>query len=157
MKIFPLETSRNRASVSIFGAYSAITDKFYWKSAAKSDKKEFKSFLNQLKTRCNGKKCIIILDNASIHTCKYIKEYVQKQPTIELYYLPTYSPEYNPIERLWRWLKIRVNGQVAAINGGIKEIVKRIGTIINAWRFGKLINPPQIGLGIWKELLVEYL
>ena len=26
-------------------------------------------------------------------------------PNIEIVYLPPYSPELNPVERLWRWLK----------------------------------------------------
>jgi hypothetical protein len=40
-----------------------------------------------------------------------------------LFYLPTYSPEYNPVELFWKWLKPKVYGFSAF--GGIKELVDR--------------------------------
>lgn len=154
---FFLETSRNRQSISIFGAYRPRTKSFYWKSATKSDKLAFKNFLHQLIAQCQGRKTVVILDNASIHICKYIKDFVNRNPNIEIFTLPTYSPEYNPTEQVWRWLKPQVCGLPKAINGGCQEIVSRIRKIIRAWTFGQLAKTPQIGIGIWQNLLFNYL
>ncbi len=77
--------------------------------------------MHQLIAHCPGKKVILILDNASIHVCRYIKEFVGKNPNIEIFTLPTYSPEYNPTEQVWRWLKPRVCGLPKAMNGGVEE------------------------------------
>ena len=73
--------------------------------------------MHQLIVHCSGKKVILILDNASIHVCRYIKEFVKNNPNIEIFTLPTYSPEYNPAEQVWRWLKPRVCGLPKAMNG----------------------------------------
>jgi transposase len=50
------------------------------------------------------KKLYLILDNASYQKCDWVKEDA-KIWNIELVYLPTYSPNLNLIERLWKWMK----------------------------------------------------
>lgn len=44
---------------------------------------------------------VLVLDNAGWHVAKDL----QVPPNISLLPLPPYSPELNPIERLWCWLK----------------------------------------------------
>lgn len=55
------------------------------------------------------KPTVIVLDNASVHKSKKIKERLVYWEERGLYiaYLPPYSPHYNIIERLWRELKAR--------------------------------------------------
>ena len=55
------------------------------------------------------KPTVIVLDNASVHTSKHVKErikYWQKRG-LYIFYLPKYSPQLNIIERLWKELKAR--------------------------------------------------
>ncbi len=156
-KIFSLETSRNRKSITIFGAYRPRTKSFYWKSAEKSDSQAFKAFLHQLIGHCSNSKTILVLDNASIHICRYIKEFIKRNPNLKIFTLPAYSPEYNPTEQVWRWLKPRVCSLPKAIRGGCEEIISRIRKVIRAWSFGKLAVNPKIGIGIWQDLLFNYL
>lgn len=48
-----------------------------------------------------GKKVFLILDNLRVHHSKPVKAWVaEHQDKIELFYLPSYSPELNPEERL---------------------------------------------------------
>lgn len=47
------------------------------------------------------------IDNASWHKTKKVKEYCEENK-ITLLFLPPYSPEYNPIERVWGYLKSKV-------------------------------------------------
>ena len=49
----------------------------------------------------------IILDNAASHKAKMVKEHLETSK-INLVYLPPYSPNLNPIERLWRLLRDEV-------------------------------------------------
>ncbi len=53
------------------------------------------------------KPCIVILDNASIHTSHAFLAKLDDWATrgVALYYLPTYSPELNLIEILWAKIK----------------------------------------------------
>jgi len=46
----------------------------------------------------------VFLDNARYQHCKAVKEKA-KELGIELMFLPSYSPNLNLIERLWKWLK----------------------------------------------------
>ncbi len=85
-KIFSLETSRNRKSITIFGAYRPQTKSFYWKSAEKSNSQAFKAFLHQLIGHCSNSKTILVLDNASIHICRYIKEFIKRNPNLKIFY-----------------------------------------------------------------------
>ncbi|MDD4817670.1 MAG: hypothetical protein PHI85_06845 [Victivallaceae bacterium] len=64
---------------------------------------------------------------------------------------------YNPVEQIWQWLKPRVCGRPKAMNGGCSEIVSRIRKISNARTLGRLATNPKIGIGIWQDLLFNYL
>lgn len=47
------------------------------------------------------------IDNASWHKTQAVREYCE-QNKITLLFLPPYSPEYNPIERIWSFLKSKI-------------------------------------------------
>jgi transposase len=47
---------------------------------------------------------VIILDNASFHRKSEIYRLAESAKCLVLF-LPSYSPEYNPIEKKWAWLK----------------------------------------------------
>lgn len=60
----------------------------------------FIKFLRRL-VKGSKKKVFLILDNLRVHHSKLVKAWVEKNKTlIELFYLPSYSPEYNPDEYL---------------------------------------------------------
>lgn len=50
------------------------------------------------------KGCVVVMDNASFH-CKTRLFSVAQNAGIILIFLPPYSPELNPIEHFWAWLK----------------------------------------------------
>jgi transposase len=51
-------------------------------------------------------KIVIVLDNASPHRSNKTKEFVAKnKKRLELLCLPPYSPDLNPIERVWKNLR----------------------------------------------------
>ncbi|MDP2163479.1 MAG: transposase, partial [Hydrogenophaga sp.] len=48
-----------------------------------------------------GKKVFLILDKLRVHHSRRVKAWVaERQDQIELFYLPSYSPQLNPEERL---------------------------------------------------------
>ena len=47
----------------------------------------------------------VICDNASFHTSKAVRAWLAEHPRIRLVFLPKYSPELNPIERVWWHLR----------------------------------------------------
>lgn len=67
-----------------------------------NDLEVFQTFLNEANraTRPQRKRELLVLDNASWHKCKGI-DWGRFEPV----YLPPYSPDLNPIERLWLVIK----------------------------------------------------
>jgi len=60
-------------------------------------------------------KVFLILDNLRVHHSKLVKEWLsQHQDQIEVFYLPSYSPELNPDERLNADLKHAITTRVPA-------------------------------------------
>jgi transposase len=49
----------------------------------------------------------IFCDNAPYYRNRAVKKFLETS-RIELHFLPPYSPNLNPIERLWKWMKERV-------------------------------------------------
>ncbi|MED5074521.1 transposase, partial [Anoxybacillus geothermalis] len=54
-----------------------------------------------------------VLDNARIHNFNMVRDFfLQEGESFLLIFLPPYSPQLNPIERLWKWLKDAVIANV---------------------------------------------
>jgi len=111
----------------------------------------FRLFLHQLHVHAAGKTLVLILDNASVHQAKATRAFVEKYPDVKIFFLPTYSPEYNPTEQIWKWIKPLVHA-AKTIGGGIKELISRFRKILHAKINNRLAKPPKIGVGIWKSI-----
>jgi transposase len=57
------------------------------------------------------KKLIIFTDNASWHKTKKVTQYCEEN-NIELWFTPPYAPEFNPIERVWSFIKSIVKKEI---------------------------------------------
>jgi transposase len=57
-----------------------------------------------------GKKLILICDNARYYHSQLLQDWLEGQPLIKQWFLPTYSPNLNIIERLWRFMKKQAIG-----------------------------------------------
>ena len=60
----------------------------------------FQCFLDDLKDATSDKTLVLVLDNASWHKSKALD-----WGNIRPLFLPPYSPDMNPIERLWKYIK----------------------------------------------------
>jgi transposase len=68
--------------------------------------KKFIEFLKRLIKYSKGKKVFLIVDNLSVHKSKEVQEFIDiNKSLIELFYLPSYSPDLNPTELLNNDLK----------------------------------------------------
>ncbi|MCG2743379.1 MAG: IS630 family transposase [Desulfobacteraceae bacterium] len=146
-----METSSRRESLTFFGCLNLMTKKFYWKKSKPSNSKPFLEFLTQLRQRTPNKQIAIILDNASIHRCKKTKKFLERHKNIHLFYLPPYSPEYNPVEIFWRWIKPKVYGFSAL--GGLDELVSRFRKYVWSYNEKRLVNPIQFKLEAYDNIL----
>lgn len=66
-------------------------------------------FLERLMRQMKGRKACLILDNLRVHHSRPVKAWLREhQQEITVHYLPSYSPELNPDERLNRSLKSKL-------------------------------------------------
>ena len=95
-----------RKSVGYFGAVRLRDGQFV--SAREPDRFNGQSFwdfmkLLQERSRQGSKRVVVITDNARYHHAKMHKAWRDAQaPDFTLDYLPPYSPDLNPIERVWK-------------------------------------------------------
>ena len=139
-----------RDSKTIFGALS-LKGLIYWKKANRGNGDTFISFLRQLLQNKKDKEIAIIIDNSRTHTCKKVTRFLEKHPRIKLYFLPPYSPEYNPIERFWGWLKKYLYA-VASFDC-MDGLISRLRKLIWHYRENKLVSKIQFNFSSYEKLI----
>jgi transposase len=97
-----IETTASRTRMNIVGALNLETMGVNVQSFQTVDSESMKTFLAYLKTIYPKKRKIhIFLDRGPYNTSKETMEFA-KRNGIVLHFLPPYSPNLNPIERLWK-------------------------------------------------------
>ena len=93
-----------RKSVACFGAVSLRTGKFVRSMCPKFDALTFETFLKKLRRRRpRGKRMVVLLDNAKYHHAVLLAPLLRKyRRVLTLLFLPPYSPQLAPIERVWK-------------------------------------------------------
>ena len=83
----------------------------------------------------HGKLCFVVIDNASMHTSAAFRERMEDWSLRGVIprYLPTYSPELNLIEILWRkikyeWLPLQAFRDSIHFKYWLNKILEAIGT-----------------------------
>jgi len=95
-------SASTRQKVGFFGAVNLKTGILLTKDAATFNGETFGDFLGYLLQATQGK-VYLILDNAKWHKARVLKEFfIQNQDRLVRIFLPPYSPELNPVERVWR-------------------------------------------------------
>ncbi|MEE4356543.1 MAG: IS630 family transposase [Desulfococcaceae bacterium] len=101
-----VKTSGIRKGYKVFGLIDYFTGRFFCKGhEGRLNSESYKEFLKEVmkKTR---KHIILIQDGAPYHTSKMMKDFfLEYSHLITVYQLPSYSPDYNPIEKLWKKIK----------------------------------------------------
>ncbi len=95
-----------RKGIGYFGVVRIRDGKFiYMREPVVFNAISFLKFLKFLRkiTGRTKKKIVIIIDNARYHHAVLHKEWrMERKDRFELLYIPPYSPELNPIERVWK-------------------------------------------------------
>ncbi len=100
VKQMPVNGKQKR--LNIIGGINLSTHRVIYNTAEKVNADSIKSFL--LKLRQSHSKLVklhVVWDNAGYHKVEEVLHFANKL-NIKLHYLPPYSPNLNPIERLWK-------------------------------------------------------
>ena len=91
----------------LYGSYSPINeDSFVWEING-VDTSIFKTYLKHFSLYKPDEYKIVVIDNAGFHSTKNI----EIPDNIYLLRIPPYSPELNPCEQIWQYIKNRYKNQ----------------------------------------------
>jgi transposase len=94
--------------LNVIGGICLSNHKVVYKQANKVNEHSIQDFLYHLRKQHPGRyKVHIIWDNAGYHCSKAVTAFA-KELGIEIHFLPPYSPNLNPVERLWKLLHQQV-------------------------------------------------
>lgn len=102
-KAIPANTGRAR--INLTGTLDILTHKIVVQEDKTLDKEATIRFFQRLENYYENKSRVhVFCDNAPYYRNRSVKKYLETSK-IKLHFLPPYSPNLNPIERLWKWMK----------------------------------------------------
>lgn len=122
-----------RKSVACVGAVSLSTGKFIRSMCARFDAAMFEAFLKTLlRHRSRGKHMVLVLDNATYHHAVLLKPLLRQYRTVlTVLFLPPYSPQLAPIERVWKLAR-----RMATHNrffATLEDVLTTVSTCFDRW------------------------
>lgn len=119
-----VKTKANRAGYSLYGAVEIKTGEHFFWEGEKMNSKEFEKFLKEFSDENPADFHVVQMDNASFHKAQNLA----LPDNVMLLYQPPYSPEVNPIEQVWGWLKGKMAGEIFSPVEKLKLRAKEIFT-----------------------------
>jgi len=123
-----------RKSIACFGAVQLGTGRFTWSTATKFNAETFELFLRQLiRHHRPGKRMVVVLDNAGYHHARCLRPFLRRvRHILTLLFLPPYSPQLAPIERVWK-----LSRRIATHNRYFAKLWQLVATVVRCferWR-----------------------
>jgi len=120
-----VHTSGQRSSVNMISAVSARGHLRFMLTKGKVNGLVFTEFLKRLMHGA-ARRVFLVLDGGSYHHSRAVKDYVASlDGKLRLFFLPPYSPQLNPDEQVWNYVKHHGVAK-AALRGGKGELRKLV-------------------------------
>jgi transposase len=125
-----IKTFGKHQGVKLVGYLNYETGEIYCEEHESYDVEVFLGFLKNLLSKNMNGKTVVVLDNARIHHAKLLQPFLEdNEDSLELLFLPPYSPNLNLIEGLWKWMKERVIYNV--FYKSVSEIRKNVNAFLS--------------------------
>jgi len=103
-----LATTAKQKRVHFVGAIRLQGMKVLAREYETVDASSIIEFLKHLEKSTSASKIHLICDNSRAHRNKAVADYLNTSKKLQIHFLPPYSPNLNPIERLWKVLREKV-------------------------------------------------
>jgi transposase len=124
-------TGDDHTKVHVYGAVAPLTGRTRYHISPELGKGEFAQFLQHLLAYHPGKQLLVIHDRGEQHKGAPVDAVVREaKGRLVLKAQPTYSPELNPQERIWKWLR-----RVVTHNHWFATLHEQIEAIRNFFRY----------------------
>jgi len=136
------QKQRKRERKTLFGCVEPQTGVVITSINDKGNTNTFFSFLVKVARIYSNQKIVMVLDNVRYHHAKRLKPILEKyNQRVELVYLPAYSPDLNPAERIWWYMRKKISH-----NRYVEKMEDRL------WHFDQLMNNFAIENDLGKKL-----
>lgn len=90
--------------------------------------KVFIRFIKKMHREHPDRYIVLIVDGAPVHTARIVKKFMEESKSwLRLEILPAYSPELNPTEKSWRFLKTKkLNGSTVSSKEDLRNETKKM-------------------------------
>lgn len=105
-----IPTPGTNVTRTLFGALNIRTGRWVYLVRERMRSEDFIAFLEHLLQAYPEGTLLLIVDNFSSHTAHVVQAWLQEHPRLQLYSLPTYCSQLNPVERIW----LRLKNEIAA-------------------------------------------
>jgi transposase len=103
-----ISANSGRSRINLSGVVDVINQKVLVQEDKMLNAEATISFFRKIEEAYPEKNKIhVFCDNARYYRNKAVSEYLMTSK-VQLHFLPPYSPNLNPIERLWKWMKERI-------------------------------------------------
>ena len=101
-----VKTSGKRKSYKVLGLIDYFTGRsFYSATTLRLESETYRTFLEQVLEETT-QFIVLVQDGARYHTSRAMQQFfAQHTGRLKVYQFPSYSPDFNPIERLWKKIK----------------------------------------------------
>ena len=113
----------------MYAAVEPTTGDAFWWELPRLDADCFSLFLDKLGQHYAESLNIILLDQAPAH----VAQRVPLPENVVLVWLPAYSPELNPVERLWEDLKARIDVLDARVRSSLTALQDHVAGIVQRY------------------------
>jgi transposase len=112
--------------------------------------REVIDFLSQMLKHHRRRHLVVVMDQAPPHTSKKSALFIDSQPRLHVFYLPKYSPDWNPDEKVWNHLKHQeLKGHQARTKDDLKALTQA--------KLRKMSKDPELLRGIFFRCCVSEL
>ena len=120
-------------SLYLFGAFCPFTGDHFELEMPECNTNIFQLFLDAFSLRLEDEFNIIMLDNGAFHKAKKLSI----PHNIALLFIPPYSPELNPAEKIWWKMKRAFTGKLHKSLDNVSEFIKEQVNILSMERVKK--------------------
>ena len=129
-----LRHAPTRKSVACFGAVSLRSGQFVRMMCSVFNAETFLRFLKRLlRQQTRGRRMFVVLDNARYHHAVLLAPFLRRHArSLRLLFLPPYSPQLAPIERVWKLARrLATHNRYFAT---LPEVLLAVNACFDRWR-----------------------
>ena len=145
-----VETPGNNRKQVMFGAVNSRSGQTHFRLSAHKRSRDFQQFVDHaiIPAYPQADFIFLIVDGASIYKSKSTRAWLKERPQIVLVPLPSYAPQLNLQEQIWRWLRADVthnhffgslDAVVAAAKRFFAKVAQQPAAVLS--RIGRTVAP----------------